>query len=67
VVFGVGYISSALLRAETALLLSAISTLLTGLGTDAKGIQKAIPWSRWTSEAIWVSEARADLWDPGKP
>lgn len=63
-VFGVGYISSALLRAETALLLSAITTLLTGLGTDAKGAQKNVPWSRWTAEALWVSEARPDLWSP---
>jgi ABC-type multidrug transport system ATPase subunit len=60
--FGIGYVSSFLFAStENALLCSAVSALLGGLATDNQSPEKNVCWSRWAAEALFLSEARADL------
>ena len=64
VTFSIGYVSSLMLTGENALLLSAIAALLSGLATDNRSVIKNICWTRWTAEALYVSDVRVDLLQP---
>lgn len=62
--FGMGAVCSVMLREENALLLSAVASLVAGLGSDKQDGSKNACWGSWYAEAAFANEVRLDLQPP---
>lgn len=61
VVYSIGYVCSMMFKAqENALLMGVVAALLSGLGTDNETIIKSLCWTRWSGEAMFLIQVRAN-------